>query len=173
MESIVHPSNVNVGKISDLAIDPDKLRLFPWPITLTCSGQFTVNVGSVKTAPVAVKIAILPHQDSKYNPTVLAETSATFKAVDAAIQAQAANWNITVPNKTLAYATFSKVNFLDTERDAILFVTNDKANNRLYLKSPSGTHVWYSDAKVVYCKQKKLFVLDSDGYSMYVDFGLQ
>ena len=172
MQPIVHPGTIKVDKIGDVKVDLSKLRPYPGPFLLTCSSQFTVSLNSVKTTPVAVSIAILPHQDSQYNTTVLAETSATFKAVDAAIQAQAADWNITVPAKTLAYATFSNVNFLDTERDAILFVTNDKANNRLYLKSPNGTHVWYSDAKVVYCKKKKLFVLNSDGYSMYVDFGL-
>ncbi len=171
MQTISKTSDIKVGKIGDITVNPGKI-IDTGKFTLTCGIQFIGSLKDVKTNPVSAVVALIPHRDSKFNTFALPDTTVEFKAVDDAVKAMADDWNITIPAKTLAYATFSKVVFLDNQRDAILFITSDKGNNRLYLKSPGGEHVWFSDAKVVYCKKSKLFVLDSDGYSMFVDFGL-
>ncbi|MBD2755544.1 hypothetical protein [Spirosoma validum] len=180
MSTVVKTGEIKVGKMSEAIDEAATISLtasrgpFDFPeLKLTCGVQFGLTFKDVKTKPLSATITILPHLDSKYNTTISKETATTFKAIDNAIKAQAIEWNITVPDKALAYATFSKVQFLDLERDAIVFVTSNKTGDvRMYLKNPNGTHVWYSDAKVAYCKKSKLFVLDSEGYSMYIDLGI-
>ena len=171
MQTIGKSSDIKVGKISDFTVKPGKI-IDIGKFKLACGSQFIGSLKDVKTNPVSAVVALVPHRDSKFNTSALPDTTVDFKAVDDAVEAMVDDWNITIPAKTVAYATFSKVVFLGNQRDAILFITTDKSNNRLYLKSPGGEHVWFSDAKVVYCKKSKLFVLDGDGYSMFVDLGL-
>lgn len=171
MQTISKTSNIRVGKISDFPVNPVKI-IDVGKFTLACGSQFIASLKDVETKPVSAVVALIPHRDSKFNTSALRDTAVNFKAVDDAIEAMADDWDITIPAKTLAYATFSKVVFLGNQRDAILFITTDKGIHQLYLKSPGGEHVWFSDAKVVYCKKSKLFVLDGDGYSMFVDLGL-
>lgn len=159
-------------KIGDVVVNPSQVKIDPnLFINLTCGGQLSTGLGDLNTKPASATVAILPHTDSQFNGTALPDTPTTFKALDDAVKAQAKNWNITLPAKIFAYALFSKAVFLDEERDAILFLTKGKTH-QLYLKAPGGEHVWFSDLKVVYCKKQKLFVLDSDGYSMYIDLGI-
>lgn len=179
MEIVSNPGHINVGNISDIPVNSGNAQPkgpapapipdpFP-PLVLACSKQFELT--ATKTNPANAKIKLIPHEDSKFVTTSSAETAAAFRAIDANAKAMAAKWNATVPADAVAYATFSKVVFFDTDMDALLFVTKE-TSNLLLVRDLSGTHVWQSAPKAVYCRNSKLFVLHANGYSMMVDFGI-
>lgn len=139
------------------------------PLLITCAQQFTD--AAIKTNPAGAKLTIVPHDDSKFTTTSLNETAIAFKPLDATVKALAAKWNAPIPKDAVAYATFAGAVIFFSDLDGLLFVTKG-ATHRLYLGDKSVTHVWQSSPKMAYCRKSKLFVLQGEGYSMMIDFGI-
>ena len=172
-------TSINLAKISTIPLNAGSLEPtgpvhipsandLP-PLLLTCASQFTF--AATQTNPASAKITMVPHDDSKFSTTSLKETAVSFKPLDATAKALAAKWNAPVPKDAVAYATFTGPVIFFSELDALLFVTKGAAHP-LYLADQSLAHVWQSTPKMAYCRKSKLFVLQAEGYSMMVDFGI-